>query len=144
MARVRCPALVGVVAEAGAGALKSEVAPFSPGTSSTHNSTGVVFTDGGTGNVVSGNYIGTLPDGATAAGNGTGVSLFSNGNRVGGATAGERNLISNNSSRGIDAIDGDNNSVFEAIGQVGGHPGPAASVFGLAAQRRAPRWAAAG
>ncbi len=56
-----------------------------------------------TGNVISGNYIGTDPSGSLALGNLDGVVLTgsSSGNVVGGTTPGERNVISGNGQDGI-------------------------------------------
>ena len=53
----------------------------------------------GTGNVISGNYIGTNAAGTAAIGNdGWGIQINSNGNTVGGATPSAANLISGNGS----------------------------------------------
>jgi parallel beta-helix repeat protein len=55
-------------------------------------------------NTVSGNYLGTNPNGTAAIGNGNfGVSIFSGAqyNTVGGDTPAERNLISGNTSDGV-------------------------------------------
>jgi hypothetical protein len=66
---------------------------------------------GSSNNVVAGNYLGTDVAGIAAGpGNGTGVSLggsavATNGNRVGGTTAADRNLVSGNGGDGI-FIDG--------------------------------------
>ncbi len=55
-----------------------------------------------TGNVVSGNYIGTDITGTLDRGNtGPGVRITSGANVVGGATAGERNIISGNNAQGV-------------------------------------------
>lgn len=48
------------------------------------------------GNTVRGNYIGTNVGGTAAAGNGTGVTIASPNNTVGGTTPGDRNVISGN------------------------------------------------
>ena len=70
-----------------------------------NSGSGVAIKDTGTGyNTVSGNYIGTDVDGATAIANaGGGMSIYSGAsdNTVGGSTAGERNLISGNGQDGI-------------------------------------------
>ncbi|MBW3539574.1 MAG: right-handed parallel beta-helix repeat-containing protein, partial [Planctomycetes bacterium] len=60
-------------------------------------------------NAVIGNYIGTTVSGLAALGNaGSGVTIATNGhNRVGGATAGERNVISGNLAHGIFVSGGD-------------------------------------
>ena len=50
----------------------------------------------GNDHVVTGNYIGTNADGTAAVANATGVRIRGDRNRVGGATAGERNVISGN------------------------------------------------
>ncbi len=52
---------------------------------------------GSTGNVVTGNLIGTDAAGAAALGNSTGVSIGSPGNTIGGLTTVARNIISGNS-----------------------------------------------
>ncbi len=57
---------------------------------------------GATGNVISGNYLGTRADGATALANSVGIQIFSAvGNTIGGTAAGARNVISGNSDYGI-------------------------------------------
>jgi hypothetical protein len=57
---------------------------------------------GGTANIVVGNYIGTDIHGATALGNRRGgVNINSSGNRIGGVTAAERNIIGGNVENGI-------------------------------------------
>ena len=64
------------------------------------------FTDGGlhgeaievnsSGNTFTSNYIGVAPDGATASGNRTGITLKNGNNRIGGSSAADRNVISDN------------------------------------------------
>jgi hypothetical protein len=59
---------------------------------------------GSTGNFVQGNYIGTDVTGTVALANGVNGVFIDNGaqgNTVGGTTAGERNVISGNSTRGV-------------------------------------------
>jgi hypothetical protein len=58
---------------------------------------------GTTGNTVSGNYIGTYSDGATAVGNKHGVTIGdgAQNNTVGGSTSGQRNVISGNDGDGV-------------------------------------------
>ena len=56
-----------------------------------------IVSAGSTGNVVTGNLIGTDAAGAAALGNSTGVSIGSPGNTIGGLTAAARNVISGNS-----------------------------------------------
>ena len=67
------------------------------------------------GTVVAGNFIGVGADGATALANERGVSISTEsfGNTIGGATAGERNVISGNTNSGVFITDGgsDNNLV---------------------------------
>ena len=54
------------------------------------------------GNTISANFIGTDPTGTQALGNGAdGVAVFSRNNVIGGPNAGDRNVISANSGRGI-------------------------------------------
>ena len=55
------------------------------------------------GNVVEGNFIGTNVAGTVAFANNQGVAIFSAGNRVGGTTAGARNIISGNTTSGCRA-----------------------------------------
>ena len=66
---------------------------------------GVYISDEGTtGNIVSGNYIGTDPGGIGDTGNGyAGVMIYGGAanNQVGGDTAGERNIISGNDAMGV-------------------------------------------
>jgi hypothetical protein len=52
-------------------------------------------------NVIIGNYIGTDAAGTQARGNLRGIMMLTTGNRIGGTTAGERNIISGNSLSGI-------------------------------------------
>jgi hypothetical protein len=56
----------------------------------------------GTGNVIAGNFIGTNAVGEVARGNGEGVSIFDDDNRVGGTAPGDRNVISGNDGYGIE------------------------------------------
>lgn len=67
---------------------------------------GVFITDAGTsGNVVSGNFIGTDLTGMVALGNAGGVSITNaQNNLVGGDTPGERNVISGNTWRGVGLV----------------------------------------
>ena len=84
---------------------------------------GVVLTGGG-GNVVAGNYIGTDAAGAADLGNGgDGVRIEggSGGNTVGGALAGQRNVISGNGANGVLVAPGGGNYVY------GNHIGTSAS-----------------
>jgi uncharacterized repeat protein (TIGR01451 family) len=69
-----------------------------------------VFTGGG--NVIEGNYLGIDTTGTIARPNtGHGVSMTSAGNRVGGAAAGARNLISGNQGSGVTITGGSGNLV---------------------------------
>jgi CSLREA domain-containing protein len=65
------------------------------------NYAGVKF-NGGTGNVVEGNYIGTDATGTQKLGNPEGIWLASGGNVIGGAATGAGNVISGNNSVGIE------------------------------------------
>ena len=56
---------------------------------------------GSGGHVVESSYIGTTTNGAAAAGNGTGISVESAGNRIGGPNVAQRNIISGNDASGI-------------------------------------------
>lgn len=68
---------------------------------------GIDFSDGSTGNMALGNYLGTNATGTAAIGNGSdGVEIdYANGNFVGGSADGARNIISGNSSEGISLSD---------------------------------------
>ncbi|MFO0849595.1 MAG: PKD domain-containing protein [Gemmataceae bacterium] len=57
----------------------------------------------GDGNTVAGNYLGLRPDGTTALANFNGVTAFggSDGNRIGGTTAADRNVIAGNLHMGV-------------------------------------------
>lgn len=64
---------------------------------------GVSVREGGSGNVIQGNLIGTDPSGTAAHGNGAGgVHVRGPGNTVGGTTAGARNVLSGNTGQGVD------------------------------------------
>ena len=70
-----------------------------------------VASQGGTGNVVQGNLIGTDLTGTLALGNtGPGISLNGSDNLIGGATTDARNVISGNN-RGIDVSGGSDNTI---------------------------------
>ena len=62
-----------------------------------------IYLNGGSGNVIEGNYIGTDLTGTGAAANGTfGIEIInSSGNTIGGTTAGAGNVISGNTDDGI-------------------------------------------
>ncbi len=61
------------------------------------NLEGVTIVDpSATGNVVLGNYIGTDASGTAAVGNAVGILLLADGNTIGGAEEGARNIISGN------------------------------------------------
>jgi ligand-binding sensor domain-containing protein len=65
---------------------------------------GGVYINNAPSNTVSGNFIGTDPNGAAALGNSMcGVSIYggASNNRIGGSTPGERNLISGNGASGV-------------------------------------------
>jgi parallel beta-helix repeat protein len=58
-------------------------------------------------NTIRGNYLGVLPDGVTAKGNGYGVTITTAGNNIiGGTTAQDRNVLSGNTNDGIWIISG--------------------------------------
>ena len=67
------------------------------------NGTGVSIA-AASGNTVAGNYVGTTPDGAGVLANAFGVRLTggASGNVVGGTVAGARNLVSGNTTAGVD------------------------------------------
>lgn len=56
--------------------------------------------------VLTGNYIGTSPDGTHAIPNGSSIRISGTGNRVGGTGPGDGNLISGNSNDGIELLGG--------------------------------------
>ena len=63
---------------------------------------GLIVLSGASGNVISGNYIGTNINGTAAIANGTaGVLVQSSGNTIGGTATGSGNLISGNTSGGV-------------------------------------------
>ena len=67
-----------------------------------------IYIIGASGNKVSGNYIGTNATGTGAIANYVGIRFLGTGasnNTIGGTTAGERNIISGNSTTGIEMID---------------------------------------
>jgi CSLREA domain-containing protein len=64
----------------------------------------------GSDNVIEGNFIGTDISGYVGYGNGDGVRISSNGNRVGGTTLSQRNLISAND-RGVRIFSSANNQI---------------------------------
>jgi hypothetical protein len=78
------------------------------------NGAGVDIREGGNDNVVVGNYIGTDPTGLLALGNSFGLFLEGAArNRIGGSTSGERNVISGNTSTGVEISGaGDDNVVI--------------------------------
>jgi hypothetical protein len=67
----------------------------------------------GGGVLIQGNYIGTDITGTEAVGNGTGVSISSNGNTIGGTDAGAGNLISGNLADGIALLPGTGGNLIE-------------------------------
>jgi hypothetical protein len=78
-----------------------------------NQSDGIQINGGATGNRVLGSLIGTDRFGDLALGNtGAGINIFGGGNTVGGATAGERNVISGNFLYGVSI------SAVQAIGNV--------------------------
>ncbi len=67
------------------------------------------------GNVVQGNFIGTNALGTAALGNhGSGISIASPSNTIGGLAAGARNVISGNATNGITLVAGANANVIQA------------------------------
>ena len=73
-----------------------------------NNGSGISVVGSGVKNsVIAGNYIGTLPDGSTAAGNQNGILLSGGATNatIGGAATAARNIISGNSSTGITITD---------------------------------------
>ena len=69
-------------------------------------------------NVISGNYIGTNPDGSAAIPNGTGVLIFQgpNDNTIGGVDESFKNVISGNSGRGLEILSPNNTIESNFIG----------------------------
>ena len=71
-----------------------------------------VFISSGSGNKVSGNFIGTTPDGTAQLGNYNGVTIdTASSNVIGGTTSGERNIISGNTNYGVYLFGGTANRV---------------------------------
>ena len=64
---------------------------------------GVYLTNGSTGNLIQGNFIGTDGAGSTSLGNAVGIEVGSNapGNTIGGVSAGAGNVVSGNAGNGI-------------------------------------------
>lgn len=75
-----------------------------------HSGWGISIEDTATNVTIYGNYIGTNASGTAAIPNGTGVELGGSGNRIGGAAAGRRNIISGNTGNGV-TLHGTNNFV---------------------------------
>lgn len=72
-----------------------------------------IFITNSSGNIITGNYIGTNSAGTSALANGTdGVGIYNSSNHtIGGTTAAERNIISGNTGNGVgitDDVPGDN------------------------------------
>ena len=122
MARATVPVSASIFANTDAGvALKDGARHNTIGgtTAATRNiiagSTDGVLIEKSSGNKVTGNYIGTGPDGTESGfGNGTGVHLGQNAtdNVIGGAAATARNVISGNTSDGVTLDDGaDSNTI---------------------------------
>ncbi|HOW97072.1 MAG TPA: right-handed parallel beta-helix repeat-containing protein [Kiritimatiellia bacterium] len=63
---------------------------------------GILLSSWASNTTISGNYIGTDQTGTNAMGNRSGVTVSGSRNSIGGASAGARNIISGNSSRGVD------------------------------------------
>src|SRR5439155_10617227 len=75
------------------------------------NGSGVII-QGGSGQLVQGNFIGLDATGASALGNGVGLDLRSNGALIGGNTAAARNIIAGGNQTGI-SISGASGSVIQ-------------------------------
>ena len=63
------------------------------------------------GNTVAGNYVGVLPDGSTASGNGWGIAVKSSGNTIGGTTAADRNVVAGNGNYGLSIYNGSSGNI---------------------------------
>ena len=81
---------------------------------------------GGTGSVVSGNYIGMTGPGPAASGNQVGIEVHGTGHRIGGATVAERNVISGNS-QGI-SLESSSGGVLIVNNYIGTNPAGTAAV----------------
>jgi hypothetical protein len=77
------------------------ISPAAGNVISGNKKNGVLLNEGSTGNLVQGNDIGTNSNGTSAVGNGAGVVIDDNDNTIGGAVAGEGNLISGNATDGV-------------------------------------------
>ncbi len=76
-----------------------------------NNAEGILVGASSTGNTIQGNYVGTNASGSAALGNTDGLLISASNNAIGGTGAGEGNLISANSSDGIEFSSGNNNFV---------------------------------
>ncbi len=76
---------------------------------------GIVL-DGGSGNLVQGNQVGTDPSGTIARPNGVGIDVLgSSSNTIGGTAAGAANLISGNQGPGIELVSSTEDSTANLI-----------------------------
>ena len=66
------------------------------------NAAGAGITVASNSDTVQSNYVGILPDGKTAAGNGQGIVVSGTGNTIGGPANGAGNLVADNNGAGID------------------------------------------
>ena len=75
---------------------------------------GIIIQNNANNNIVEGNIVGLMPDGATAAANGDNgivIQIASNQNRIGGVDPGAGNVISGNLNDGISIVGSDNTLV---------------------------------
>lgn len=77
------------------------------------NNTGIGLAQPGTGNVITGNYIGTDKGGTTPISNTTGIAINTSNTRVGGSAPGEGNIISGNITYNLAMFQDSSNTVIQ-------------------------------
>ena len=100
---------VGIGVEGTSGNTIGGTSPASRNLIAANYQQGILFTNGSTGNLVVGDYIGTNVTGSSGLGNGTGVLLDdSPNNTIGGTTSAAGNVIAANNGDGIQVSSADN------------------------------------
>jgi parallel beta-helix repeat protein len=77
----------------------------------------------GSGNKITGNYVGVGTDGTTINGNQNGILLYGPGNTVGGTTAADRNVVSGNNVDGIQLLSSGGSAVANNCVVIGNYIG---------------------